>query len=338
MISKEELSTHCICTGNSGRLSEVTRINTETARAQTRSPSGGTWPVVGGTSFAFPPHSSVWRMKGRTRQGKKRREDPPQGTEKLCWTLLWPCSILFSKYRFLKIPPTKVNCGLYRLNTNWSNFSLIFIVTRHFVHFRQSSNTHCLSQISENECIRFNYSLTIISAVIHWERWVFNQLTFIIIIFQAFWTSVATTAGCRRDLGFSWRDIVKKKHRQNAVGSVSWESKQYKGLKTIFISSIFYYWHFFDIQCWFKLTGQNLTFQTRFSQIGLKLDKNWTEQKLITISPALIWCNFFSEMLNQNSIPKIGHFLIDQELSWNYLVNRWENYITRSLLHRPTKF
>ena len=65
------------------------------------------------------------------------------------------------------------------------------------------------------------------------------------------------------------------------------------------------------IQWWFKLSGQNeqnLNFQTRFSQIGLRLDKKWREQKLIRFSPELIWCYFFSETLNQNFTPKMGHF------------------------------
>ena len=35
------------------------------------------------------------------------------------------------------------------------------------------------------------------------------------------------------------------------------------------------------------------------SQIGLRLDKKWREQKLHRISSELIWCNFFSEILNQ---------------------------------------
>ena len=55
------------------------------------------------------------------------------------------------------------------------------------------------------------------------------------------------------------------------------------------------------IQCWFKLSGQNeqnLNFQTRFSQIGLKLDKKWRLQKLPKISPELKWCYFFSQILN----------------------------------------
>ena len=55
--------------------------------------------------------------------------------------------------------------------------------------------------------------------------------------------------------------------------------------------------------CWFKLSGrneQNLNFQTRFSQIGLRLDKKWRGQKLLRISSELIWCHFFSEILNTN--------------------------------------
>ena len=64
------------------------------------------------------------------------------------------------------------------------------------------------------------------------------------------------------------------------------------------------------VQCWFKLSGQNeqnLNFQTRFSQIGLKLDKKRTEIKLLRISSELIWCNFFSEVLNQHFTPRMGH-------------------------------
>ena len=66
-----------------------------------------------------------------------------------------------------------------------------------------------------------------------------------------------------------------------------------------------------NIQCWFKLSGrnqQNLNFQTRFSQIGLRLDKMWRGQKLLRISPELIWCHFFTEILNKNFTPKMGHF------------------------------
>ena len=58
-----------------------------------------------------------------------------------------------------------------------------------------------------------------------------------------------------------------------------------------------------DVQCWFKLSGQieqNLNFQTRFSPIGLRSDKNWGEQKLLRVSPELIWFSFFFEILNQN--------------------------------------
>ena len=65
------------------------------------------------------------------------------------------------------------------------------------------------------------------------------------------------------------------------------------------------------VQCWFKLSGQNeqnLNFQTRFSQIGLRLDKKGRGQKLLRISPELIWCHFFSEILNINFNPKMGHF------------------------------
>ena len=65
------------------------------------------------------------------------------------------------------------------------------------------------------------------------------------------------------------------------------------------------------LQCWFKLSGQieqNLNFQTRFSQIGLRLDKKWREQKLLRISPELICCHFFSEILNKIFAPKVGHF------------------------------
>ena len=69
------------------------------------------------------------------------------------------------------------------------------------------------------------------------------------------------------------------------------------------------------IQCWFKLSGQNdqnLNFQTRFSQIGLRLDKKWRVQKLLRISPELIWCHVFSEILNKNFSPKKGHFCFFQ--------------------------
>ena len=79
--------------------------------------------------------------------------------------------------------------------------------------------------------------------------------------------------------------------------------------------------------CCFKLSGQNeqsLNFQTRFSQIGLRLNKKWTEQKLLRISSELIWCNFFSEILNQNFTPKwvILAFSNNQKLRWNYSV-KW---------------
>ena len=40
----------------------------------------------------------------------------------------------------------------------------------------------------------------------------------------------------------------------------------------------------------------------------LRLDKKWTEQKLLKISSELLLCNFFSEILNQNFTPKMGHF------------------------------
>ena len=44
-----------------------------------------------------------------------------------------------------------------------------------------------------------------------------------------------------------------------------------------------------QVQFWFKLSGQNeqnLIFQTRFSQIGLRLHKKWTEQKMLKIDLA----------------------------------------------------
>ena len=50
---------------------------------------------------------------------------------------------------------------------------------------------------------------------------------------------------------------------------------------------------------------------------------------------------FFSEILNQNLTPKMGHFgffSINQELRWNYFVNWKEYYIIRSHLRSPTKF
>ena len=61
-----------------------------------------------------------------------------------------------------------------------------------------------------------------------------------------------------------------------------------------------------QIQCWFKLSGrneQNLNFQTRFSQIGLRLDKKWRGQKLLRISPELIWCHF-SPKFSTNILPQ----------------------------------
>ena len=67
------------------------------------------------------------------------------------------------------------------------------------------------------------------------------------------------------------------------------------------------------LQCWFKLSGQNeekFSFQTRFSQFGLRLDKKRREQKLPRISSELKWCNFFSKVLNQNFTP--GHFCFFQ--------------------------
>ena len=56
------------------------------------------------------------------------------------------------------------------------------------------------------------------------------------------------------------------------------------------------------MQCWFKLFGQNLKLQTRFSQFELRLDKKWREQKVLKISPELVR-NFQPKFY-----PKIGHF------------------------------
>ena len=62
-----------------------------------------------------------------------------------------------------------------------------------------------------------------------------------------------------------------------------------------------------EIQCRFKLSGQNeqnLNFQTSFfpNWVKIRQEKNRN-------SSELIWCYFFfSEILNQNFTPKMGHF------------------------------
>ena len=55
-------------------------------------------------------------------------------------------------------------------------------------------------------------------------------------------------------------------------------------------------------------TNKTSIFKRVFSQIWLRLDKKRTEQKLLKILSELIWCSFFSEILNQNFTPKKGHF------------------------------
>ena len=78
-----------------------------------------------------------------------------------------------------------------------------------------------------------------------------------------------------------------------------------------------------NILCWFKLSGQNelnFNFQTRFAPIGLRIDKKRREQKLLRILLELLWCFFFSEILNQKNY---------QELRWNYSVKWWEMFFTR---------
>ena len=56
-----------------------------------------------------------------------------------------------------------------------------------------------------------------------------------------------------------------------------------------------------------RTNEQNLNFQTRFSQIGLRLDTKRREQELLRVSSELT-SNFFSEILNQTFTPKMGHF------------------------------
>ena len=96
------------------------------------------------------------------------------------------------------------------------------------------------------------------------------------------------------------------------------------------------------VQCWFELSGQNenLNFKTRFSQIGLRLDKKWRKQKLLRISSELIWCIFFSATLNQNFTPKMGHFgffrLIKNYAEITLLID--EQYTSQEALHSSTKF
>ena len=105
-------------------------------------------------------------------------------------------------------------------------------------------------------------------------------------------------------------------------------------------------WPMYFLQCWFKLSGQNkqnLDFQTRFSRIGLRLDKKWSEQKLLRILSKLIWCNFFSKILNQNFTPKMGHFGFFQLIK-NYtettllidetVLSQEASYIAQQMLRR----
>ena len=51
-----------------------------------------------------------------------------------------------------------------------------------------------------------------------------------------------------------------------------------------------------------------MKFQTRFSQIGSRIDKKYTRQKLLRNFSEVIWLNFVSEILNQNFTPKMGQF------------------------------
>ena len=55
-------------------------------------------------------------------------------------------------------------------------------------------------------------------------------------------------------------------------------------------------------------TNKTWKLDSNFPQTGFKLDKKWGEQKLLIISSKYIWGNFFSEILNQNFTPKMGHF------------------------------
>ena len=74
------------------------------------------------------------------------------------------------------------------------------------------------------------------------------------------------------------------------------------------------------IQCWFKLTGQNeqiLKIQTRFSQIVLRLDKKWREQKLLKNSPELYGAIFSPEFSTKIS-PKKWEFFVFFQLTKNY--------------------
>ena len=108
------------------------------------------------------------------------------------------------------------------------------------------------------------------------------------------------------------------------------------------------------LQCWFKLSGQNeqnLNFQTRFSQIALRLDKKWGGQKLLRILPELIWCHFFSKILNKNFTPKLGHFgffqliknyaettlLIDKKIIWQEASHAVSQILTRVKSSKTSK-
>ena len=68
-----------------------------------------------------------------------------------------------------------------------------------------------------------------------------------------------------------------------------------------------------------------------------KTNKIWNKR-------CLEFCqNYFGSLLSRKFqpkfYPKMGPFgfLNNQKLRWNYFVNWWEIYITRNLLHTPTK-
>ena len=80
-------------------------------------------------------------------------------------------------------------------------------------------------------------------------------------------------------------------------------------------------------------TNKTWTFQTRFSQIGVKFDKMWRQQKLLKISPETIWCHFFCKILYKNCTPKMSHFGFFQIIK---LID-FKNYITGSLFTQLNK-
>ena len=93
----------------------------------------------------------------------------------------------------------------------------------------------------------------------------------------------------------------------------------------------------------FKITGHkkhNFEISNFFFSNWVILYKKWRKQKLLRDLPNYYGAVCFSK-ITAKILPRrwlVLAFLGNQELRWNYRVNRWEIYIKRRFLNSPTNY